>query len=178
VAQRADISEPMTPQPPDRGQPHVVPVDRVPAGAERLGKVLGLAAKVSRERFDQLLRAAGGSFPTYMVLTHAEAYPDMSQRQLADRLGIEGPTLVRHIDRLVADGLVQRVRDPNDRRVSRVELTALGTAAADRLRAVADEADAKFRLLFTPAELTTLYQLLYRIQDHYVKEPDAHDRLG
>jgi MarR family transcriptional regulator for hemolysin len=113
-----------------------------------------------------------------MVLTHAEAYPDLSQRQLADRLGIEGPTLVRHIDRLVADGLVRRVRDPNDRRVSRVELTALGTATADRLRAVADEADASLRLLFTPSELTALYQLLYRIQDHYEKEPDAHDRVG
>jgi MarR family transcriptional regulator for hemolysin len=150
----------------------------MPSGRDRLGKVLALAAKVSRERFDQILRAAGGSFPAYMVLTHAEAYPDLSQRQLADRLGIEGPTLVRHIDRLVADGLVRRVRDPQDRRVSRVELTAEGTAAADRLRGVADVADAKFRLLFTPAELATLYQLLYRIQDHYEKEPDAHDRVG
>jgi MarR family transcriptional regulator for hemolysin len=178
VAQRIDTTEATGTEPAERGQPHVVPVDGVPAGGERLGKVLALAAKVSRERFDQILRAAGGSFPTYMVLTHAEAYPDLSQRQLADRLGIEGPTLVRHIDRLVADGLVRRVRDPNDRRVSRVELTALGTAAADRLRVVADEADARFRLLFTPDELTTLYQLLYRIQDHYEKEPDAHDRVG
>jgi MarR family transcriptional regulator for hemolysin len=149
-----------------------------PMGGERLGKVLALAAKVSRERFDQILRAAGGSFPTYMVLTHAEAYPDLSQRQLADRLGIEAPTLVRHIDRLVADGLVRRVRDPRDRRVSRVELTAHGTAAADRLREVADAADTRFRALFTSGELATLYQLLYRIRDHYDKEPDAHDRLG
>jgi MarR family transcriptional regulator for hemolysin len=118
-----------------------------------------------RERFDQILRAAGGSFPAYMVLTHAEAYPDLSQRQLADRVGIEAPTLVRHIDRLVADGLVRRVRDPQDRRVSRVELTAKGTAAADRLRVVADQADARLRSRFTPAELATLYRLLYRMQD-------------
>jgi MarR family transcriptional regulator for hemolysin len=178
VAQRIDTTELVGADPPDRGQQRAVPVNRAPAGAERLGKVLGITAKVSRERFDQILRAAGGSFPSYMVLTHAEAYPDLSQRQLADRLGIEGPTLVRHIDRLVADGLVRRVRDPNDRRVSRVELTALGTATADRLRAVADEADASLRLLFTPSELTTLYQLLYRIQDHYEKERDAHDRVG
>jgi MarR family transcriptional regulator for hemolysin len=143
-----------------------------------LGKVLGHAAKVCRERLDQILRVAGGSFPAYMVLTHAEAYPDLSQRQLADRVGIEAPTLVRHIDRLVADGLVRRVRDPQDRRVSRVELTAKGTAAADRLRAVADEADGQLRSRFTPAELATLYQLLYRIQDLDMKERDGHDRVG
>jgi MarR family transcriptional regulator for hemolysin len=133
---------------------------------ERLGKVLAIASKLAREHFDRRLRTVGASFPAYMVLTHAEAYPGLSQRGLADRLGIEGPTLVRHIDRLVADGLVQRVRDPQDRRVSRVELTGDG------------KDDAEFRSLFTPEELASLYEFLYRIQDHYAKEPDAQNRIG
>ena len=147
---------------------------------ERLGKVLAIASKLVREHFDQALRTVGASFPAYMVLTHAEAYPGLSQRRLADRLGIEGPTLVRHIDRLVADGLVCRVRDPQDRRISRVELTADGKEAADRYTAVANRSDAEFRSLFTPEELSTLYGLLYRIQDHYAKEKeaDAQHRIG
>jgi MarR family transcriptional regulator for hemolysin len=145
---------------------------------ERLGKVLAIASKLAREHFDQKLRTVGASFPAYMVLTHAEAYPGLSQRRLADRLGIEGPTLVRHIDRLVADGLVRRVRDPQDRRVSRVELTADGKEASDRYTTVANKFDAEFRSLFTPEELTTLYELLYRIQDHYAKENDAQHRTG
>jgi MarR family transcriptional regulator for hemolysin len=147
---------------------------------ERLGKVLAIASKLAREHFDQTLRTVGASFPTYMVLTHAEAYPGLSQRRLADRLGIEGPTLVRHIDRLVAEGLVRRVRDPQDRRISRVELTADGKDAADRYTAVANRSDAEFRSLFTAEELSTLYDLLYRIQDHYAKEKeaDAQYRIG
>jgi MarR family transcriptional regulator for hemolysin len=145
---------------------------------ERLGKVLAMASKLAREHFDQKLRTVGASFPTYMVLNHAEAYPGLSQRRLADRLGIEGPTLVRHIDRLVTEGLVRRVRDPQDRRVSRVELTAEGKEAAERYTAVANRSDAEFRSLFTAEELKTLYELLYRIQDHYVKEADAQHRIG
>jgi MarR family transcriptional regulator for hemolysin len=143
-----------------------------------LGKVLAIASKLAREHFDRRLRTVGASFPTYMVLNHADAYPGLSQRGLADRLGIEGPTLVRHIDRLVSEGLVQRVRDPQDRRVSRVELTAEGKEAALRYTAVANESDTEFRSLFTPQELATLYELLYRIQDHYAKEPDAQHRIA
>jgi MarR family transcriptional regulator, transcriptional regulator for hemolysin len=145
---------------------------------ERLGKVLAIASKLARERFDRRLRTVGASFPAYMVLTHAEAYPGLSQRGLADRLGIEGPTLVRHIDRLVSDGLVRRVRDPQDRRVSRVELTAEGKEATERYTTVANQSDAEFRSLFTPEEVESLYEFLYRIQDHYAKESDAQYRAG
>lgn len=145
---------------------------------ERLGKVLAIASKLAREHFDRRLRTVGASFPTYMVLNHADAYPGLSQRGLAGRLGIEGPTLVRHIDRLETDGMVRRVRDPKDRRVSRVELTAEGKEAAERYTAVANQSDAEFRSLFTPEELTSLYEFLYRIQDHYAKEPDAQNRIG
>jgi MarR family transcriptional regulator for hemolysin len=145
---------------------------------ERLGKTLGIAAKLCREHFDQGLREAGSSFHSYMVLRHAESYPDLNQRQLAERLGIEGPTLVRHIDRLVAEGLVQRVRDGDDRRVSRVELTAAGKDHLDRISEHADVMDSEFRGLFSPVELDTMYLLLHRIIDRYTKEACVQHRVG
>ncbi len=140
----------------EEGQQDQAGEDPWPAGRERLGKVLGIAAKVAREHFDQMLRTVPvAPFPTYMVLTHAEAYPELNQRQLADRLGIEGPTLVRHIDRLVADGLVRRVRDPQDRRVSRVRAHRRPAPPPPIATGGGQQADAEFRLLFTPEELTT-----------------------
>jgi MarR family transcriptional regulator for hemolysin len=141
---------------------------------ERLGRLLALTGKVVRERFDEQLTEVGSSLNTYLILKHAAMYHGVSQRQLAERLGIEGPTLTHHLDRLAADGLACRVRDPHDRRVSRVELTAEGQAHLDRVEAYANKADKDFRNLFTARELDTLYALLNRIRDHYTKESHGH----
>jgi MarR family transcriptional regulator, transcriptional regulator for hemolysin len=108
-------------------------------------------------------------------------YHGVSQRQLAERLGIEGPTLTHHLDRLAADGLACRVRDPQDRRVSRVELTGEGQAHLDRVEAYANKADNEFRDLFSDKELDTLFALLNRIRDHYTKDQytkEAHGHLA
>jgi MarR family transcriptional regulator for hemolysin len=51
---------------------------------------------------------------------------------LADRIGVEGPTLVRLLDGLEAESLVRRRPDYKDRRVKLVELTQVGRAVARR----------------------------------------------
>ncbi|HEX9548836.1 MAG TPA: MarR family transcriptional regulator [Acidimicrobiales bacterium] len=138
---------------------------------ERLGRVLALSAKAARESFDEQLRSVGSSFTTYLILKHAAFYPDVSQRELADRLGIEGPTLTRHLDRLVADGLVRRVRGDQDRRVSRVELTPDGKDHLGGVEEFVSRVDAEFRSMFTDVEIRTLYDLLNRIRSRYERYP-------
>lgn len=54
------------------------------------------------------------------------------QNLLADELGVEGPSLVRLLDKLVKDGLVERVEDPSDRRAKTVHLTDAGRAHSQR----------------------------------------------
>jgi MarR family transcriptional regulator, transcriptional regulator for hemolysin len=56
-----------------------------------------------------------------------------AQRELAAAVGIEGPTLTHHLNRMEASGLVTRRRDPANRRVHRVELTEAGEATFARL---------------------------------------------
>ncbi len=145
---------------------------------ERLGKTLAIAAKLVREHFDQGLRAAGSSFPAYLVLRNAHQSPGVSQRELADRLGIEAPTLVRHVDRLVADGLVERVPHARDRRVSHVRLTPDGEEHLARVTAIADVMNDELASLFTDAELAALFGFLDRIWQRYAKEADVHHRAG
>ena len=48
----------------------------------------------------------------------------LTQSELSDRIGIVGPTTVMAINRMVRDGLVVRLTDPNDRRKGRIYLTA------------------------------------------------------
>ena len=84
---------------------------------------------------------------TWLVLHHAFEAPDLSQSHLAARLDIEAPTLVRHLDRLEADGLLERRRDRSDRRVVRVRLTPAGQEAETRLRSIAAAVNAELREL-------------------------------
>jgi MarR family transcriptional regulator for hemolysin len=140
---------------------------------ERLGRLVALTGKVVRERFDRDLTAVDSSLNTYVILRTVESNAGLSQRQLAASVGIEGPTLIPHLDRLSADGLIVRVRDPDDRRVSRVELTAAGKAHLDRVESHAAQLDEALRAMFTPTEIATLRKLLTRIRDRYTKEADV-----
>jgi len=142
---------------------------------ERLGRVLAMAGKVSRAHFDRSLAAVGSSLNTYLVLRTVANFAGVSQRQLATVLGIEGPTLTHHLDRLAVDGLIERVRNPADRRVSYVELTPAGRAHLDRVEDYAEIQDKEFRSMFTPEEAALLMALLNRIRDRFKEEADVHD---
>jgi MarR family transcriptional regulator, transcriptional regulator for hemolysin len=47
----------------------------------------------------------------------------LTQREIADKLGLEGPTLIPIIDKLEKDGFLLRKVDKNDRRNNRIFLT-------------------------------------------------------
>jgi MarR family transcriptional regulator for hemolysin len=143
---------------------------------ERLGKQLAFAAKAARTGFDQALADIGSSFQAYLVLRHIELYPGANQRELAGRLGIEGPTLSHHLDRLAADGMVERIRGRDDRRTSSTLLTAKGRAHLEKAAAFADRLDAEFRALFSPSELVVLQECLRRIIDRCGTSRIAPDR--
>lgn len=57
------------------------------------------------------------------------------QHALAERIGVEGASLVRVLDDLAAAGLVRRAPDPTDRRANLLYLTDAGRAATARVEA-------------------------------------------
>src|SRR5215207_6423396 len=94
--------------------------------AEPIGLQLTRTTKVLSQAFDQALTEAGGSLPTWLVLLSLTARRHGMQRELAAAIGVEGPTLTHHLNRMEAAGLVRRSRDPQNRRAHRVELTQQG----------------------------------------------------
>ena len=62
----------------------------------------------------------------------------ISQAILAERAGIEPPALVRLIDHLEAQSLVERAASPTDRRVNLVQLTDAGRALVGVIEAAAE----------------------------------------
>jgi len=96
-----------------------------PEGApESIPLALNDVARGWRSRLDERLRPLGLSCAMWAVIRRlANGTSPLTQRELAEAVGIEGPTLVRLLDRLELAGMARRVPDPEDRRIKRVELT-------------------------------------------------------
>jgi MarR family transcriptional regulator for hemolysin len=120
------------------------------------------AKQVSRE-FERALAGAGGTVPAWLVLVALKRGRPETQAQLAGAVGVEAATLTHHLNRMEGAGLLTRARDPENRRVHRVELTPAGEAAFERLRAVVRGFDAQLRAGFTEEELAALRGLLGRL---------------
>ncbi|MEX2195381.1 MAG: MarR family transcriptional regulator [Thermoleophilaceae bacterium] len=83
---------------------------------------------------------------------------------IAERLGIEAPTVVRTVQRMEASGLVRRVRDPHDRRRARVVLTDRGRAVEPAVRRALDAVTRSATRGFSAQERDTLRELLERVR--------------
>lgn len=81
-------------------------------------------ALAMRRAFDRRASATGVTRAQWRVLWRLDREPGLRQVELAERLDIEPITLCRIVDRLEEAGLIERRRDPDDRRAWRLELTA------------------------------------------------------
>lgn len=133
---------------------------------EPLGRQVVMTAKALRAYFEARLAEAGASLPTYLVLEHARRDPSLSQRWLAGQIGVEAPTLTRHLDRMEAEGLVIRRRHERDRRQMRVELTDRGRDCLARIEEVHSRLDGQLWGLMSDDEQRLLRDLLARIHRH------------
>jgi MarR family transcriptional regulator, transcriptional regulator for hemolysin len=131
---------------------------------EPIGLYVARSAKALSRAFDEALASAGGSLPTWLVLVSLKSRSWGTQRELAQALGIEGPTLSHHLDGLERAGLVTRTRDPDNRRVHRVELTEAGDAAFHRMRRAAVGFDERLRSGLGDSDVERLRELLARMR--------------
>jgi DNA-binding MarR family transcriptional regulator len=92
-----------------------------------------------RSRLDELVRPAGLTALQYTALTVLERHPDLTSSHLARRSFVKAQSMADMVGALLARGLVERHRDPADRRRLVLALTADGEALLDEYRdAVAD----------------------------------------
>ena len=105
----------------------------------RFSSSLHTTARAWRQALDTRLKDLGVSQAGWMTIAMvAKADAELSQKQLADLLDVEGPTIVAMIDRLVSAGLVLRAPSPLDRRVKLIRLTEAGQALYGKVKERAD----------------------------------------
>jgi MarR family transcriptional regulator for hemolysin len=101
---------------------------------ERFSGALHNSSRAWRQALDRRLKHLGVSQASWMTIAAvAKAGTPPSQSELADRLGVEGATMVAMVDRLVKAGFVVREPSRTDRRIKRVALTKAGTELYGKL---------------------------------------------
>jgi MarR family transcriptional regulator, lower aerobic nicotinate degradation pathway regulator len=127
-------------------------------------KRLGWAAK---DRAMDAYEAAGFSPYHYAVLALLEEEPRETQATIADALGYDRSHLVGLLDELEERELIERRRDPADRRRHLVKLTPEGKRALNRLRTVAKRVDDEFLAPLDDDQRAALHELLSTLAGYH-----------
>ncbi len=112
-----------------------------------------------------------------VLLIKLEHYGEGSQRvtELAERIGVDTPSVTRKVQQLEADGLVHRDPDPNDRRASRISLTTRGRDVVARVHQAHREIFARVFEGWDREELRSFSDMIDRFADGLEKEMGTHD---
>src|ERR671931_2624587 len=98
-----------------------------------IGFIVNRTAKAFVKALDSELRKKVGlTFGQWKVIVMLVNQNGLTQKEIANRLGLEGPTLIPIIDKMEKDGLVVRRVDSSDRRNNRIYRTEKADALWDR----------------------------------------------
>ena len=131
---------------------------------EQLAEALHLTAHSWRTKLDRRLRPLGYSRSSWMVLLHISREDGITHRELAERLGIEAPTLVRLIDRMEKENLLERRASKSDRRVKHLHLLPSGRKEVERIWASAASLRKEILSGVSKTEINTTLDVLQKIR--------------
>lgn len=140
----------------------------------RFEEMVTLLVWRQRRRFAQTLNALGLTMPQFLALMVIQAHGGVVPiGSLAEETEQCSATMTGIVDRLTGMGLVERKRDPNDRRSVRVILTAEGEALLERARAQRMENTRRVMAHFTPEERANILRYLERYLDVLAREAEG-----
>jgi MarR family transcriptional regulator for hemolysin len=147
---------------------------------EKIGLLLNSTARTWRTKLDQRLKPLGLSQGKWTTLAHlANAGETLTQRELAARVGIEGPTLAGILDRLQSDGWIKRKGSQADRRCKTVHLRRNSSAILDHIFSTAHALRHELLADIPPGDLQTCMRVLYRIREKAeIADSALQDRVG
>jgi MarR family transcriptional regulator for hemolysin len=118
-----------------------------------------------RSMLDERLRPVGLTLARWTVLFWlSQSDGIITQRELADLVGIEGPTLVRQLHALEAQGLVERVPFPSDRRAKGIRLTDKAAPVLEQINSISENMRQEFLGSVDRRKLHSTVKLLREIR--------------
>ncbi|TBU73427.1 MarR family transcriptional regulator [Pseudomonas daroniae] len=106
----------------------------------RFAMQLAQLSRSWRAELDRRLAGLGLSQARWLVLLHIGRFAELpTQRELAQSVGVEGPTLARLLDSLEAQGLVSRQAVPEDRRAKKIALCPPALPLIEQIEAISTQ---------------------------------------
>ena len=133
------------------------------AGAEPAPTLLYLMKQVElaiRARLDELMRPAGLTALQYTALTVLERHPDLTSAHLARHSFVTAQTMSDMVTALRGRELIERHRDPSDRRALVLALTAKGHELLGKYRPAVAALEAEMLSGLTAQESAGLRQAI------------------
>jgi DNA-binding MarR family transcriptional regulator len=122
--------------------------------------------RMMRRFYDRGASALGVTSAQWRLLLRLAREPGLKQVELAERLDVEPITACRIVDRLEDAGLVERQRDPDDRRAWRLMLTAKAAPILEKLRLLAEEMSAEAFAGLSPDEIENMRTALAKVREN------------
>ena len=133
-------------------------------------------SRLLRKSFDRRASAIGLTRSQWRVLAHLSRNEGVKQAGLAEILEIKPITLARLLDRLGANGWVERRPDPNDKRARRLFLTDKARPILVELREVALSVREEALSGFDAAEQDRLIDQLRAVKENLLTADETADR--
>ena len=153
-------------------------MSRNPAIRREILFQLSDVARAMRTYVDQCVRHHGMTRAQWGVLLRLERQEGMTQAEMAEALEIQPISLMRLVDRLCDQKLVERRPHPSDRRAYRLYLTGKGRVLLGRLVPLGREISATVLASFNEAEARTLLEQLLRIKGNIRRSSAANGARG
>ena len=125
---------------------------------------IGETSRMMRRFYDRRAAALGVTTAQWRVIAHVGHSPGLKQVELAERLDVEPITACRIVDRLEEAGLIERQRDPEDRRAWRLVLTDKAQPIYRRLGDLAEEMAGEAFAGFSQGEFDAIRAKLARVR--------------
>ena len=135
---------------------------------------LAKVCRAHRGNVGELLAGVGLHVGQEMVLIELWRDDGLRGGELAERLGVEPPTVTKMLRRLEGCGLVSRRHDPEDARSFRVYLTDEGRSLEDPVTRCWESSDEKILAGMSAGERRTFHRLLTKVRANL--DPDFEVR--
>lgn len=134
---------------------------------QNIGFQLSRVPRLWRAVIDRRLSPLGLTQTRWITLYHLWRLGDgQPQCDLARAIGVEAPSLVRTLDQLAEQGLIERRGCAHDRRTKRIYLTSEATPLLEQIDAVVSQARGEMLAGLSDTEIAELAQLLSRIEEN------------
>lgn len=128
---------------------------------------LGFLTRRWRQMLDSAFHSLGLTDAAWRPLLHLHLLGDgIRQKDLAASLGIEGPSLTRILDQLVAKGFIERIEDASDRRAKLLTLSPQGRTLVARITSKVAALEQNLFSEFSDEEIDQMGSFVARLENN------------